>query len=58
MNNDLVLFLVNFNWEDPFDLESQLSQDEVIIKNSCKTFCQEKLQPKILLANRNEGKLD
>ncbi|XP_022915050.1 glutaryl-CoA dehydrogenase, mitochondrial [Onthophagus taurus] len=43
-----------FNWEDPFDLESQLTQDEKIIRDSFKSYCDEKLQPRILLANRNE----
>ncbi|KRT85940.1 hypothetical protein AMK59_1854, partial [Oryctes borbonicus] len=45
---------VTFNWEDPFDLDSQLAQDEIIIRNSFRAYCQEKLQPRILLANRNE----
>lgn len=45
---------VVFNWQDPFNLESQLTQDEKIIRDSFKSYCQEKLQPRVLLANRNE----
>ncbi|GJQ69377.1 hypothetical protein Trydic_g9524 [Trypoxylus dichotomus] len=46
---------VNFNWEDPLNLDSQLTQDEIIIRNSFRAYCQEKLQPRILQANRNES---
>lgn len=45
---------VSFNWEDPLNLESQLTQDEIIIRDSFKTYCEEKLQPRVILANRNE----
>lgn len=45
---------VSFNVEDPLNLESQLSQDEIIARDTFRSYCQEKLQPRILLANRNE----
>lgn len=48
-------FLVAFQWEDPLNLESLLTQDEKIIRDSFRTYCQEKLQTRILLANRNES---
>lgn len=44
----------SFNWRDPLNLESQLTEEEIIIRDSFKTYCDEKLQPRILLANRNE----
>ncbi|KAK5639084.1 hypothetical protein RI129_011576 [Pyrocoelia pectoralis] len=44
-----------FNWEDPLNLESQLTEEEIAIKDTCRKFCQEKLFPRILKANRNEA---
>ena len=43
-----------FNYEDAFNLEGQLSDDEIMIKDNFKSYCQEKLMPRILIANRNE----
>ncbi|XP_074553747.1 glutaryl-CoA dehydrogenase, mitochondrial-like [Halichoeres trimaculatus] len=43
-----------FNWLDALDLEGQLTEDEIMIRDSFRTYCQEKLMPRILLANRNE----
>lgn len=46
---------VTFDWKDALNLESQLTEDEILIRDSFKQYCQEKLMPRILLANRNEG---
>ncbi|MEO8250489.1 MAG: acyl-CoA dehydrogenase [Burkholderiales bacterium] len=43
-----------FNWEDPFLLMEQLSDDERAIVDAAHTFCQEKLQTRVLMAARNE----
>jgi glutaryl-CoA dehydrogenase len=43
-----------FNWEDPFLLSEQLSDDERAIVEAARTFCQEKLQTRVLMAARNE----
>lgn len=43
-----------FNWEDPFLLNLQLSEEERLIQASAHDFCQSKLMPRILEANRNE----
>lgn len=43
-----------FNWQDPFLIEGQLTEDEVEIKNQLRSYCNEKLLPRVLLANRNE----
>ncbi|XP_015126259.1 glutaryl-CoA dehydrogenase, mitochondrial isoform X2 [Diachasma alloeum] len=43
-----------FNWQDPFCIESQYTQDEIIIRDQFRSYCQEKLQPRILNAFRNE----
>lgn len=43
-----------FNWEDPLDLESQLSDEEKMIRDMAKAFCQEELLPIVTEANRHE----
>jgi glutaryl-CoA dehydrogenase len=43
-----------FAWDDPFLLEEQLSDDERLIRDSAHAFAQERLMPRILVANRNE----
>ncbi|PNI51169.1 GCDH isoform 7 [Pan troglodytes] len=44
-----------FDWQDPLVLEEQLTTDEILIRDTFRTYCQERLMPRILLANRNEG---
>ena len=44
----------NFNWEDPFILEDQLTEEERMIRDTAKAYCQDKLMPRIIEANRNE----
>jgi glutaryl-CoA dehydrogenase len=43
-----------FAWEDPLRLDSALSEDERAIRDSAHAFCQEKLFPRVLMANRLE----
>jgi len=43
-----------FNWQDPLLLESLLSEEERLVRDSAHQYCQEKLMPRILLANRHE----
>ena len=43
-----------FNWEDPLDLESQLTEEERMIRDSVRAFCQDKLMPRVLSAFREE----
>ncbi len=43
-----------FNWEDPFLLADQLTDDERAISEAAHAFCQEKLQPRVLMAARHE----
>lgn len=45
----------HFNWQDPLLLESLLSEEERMIRDSARQYCQEKLMPRILLANRHEN---
>jgi glutaryl-CoA dehydrogenase len=43
-----------FNWEDAFLLEDQLSEEERMIRDSARAYCQSKLMPRVIEANRNE----
>ena len=45
---------VHFNWQDPLLLESLLTEEERMLRDTAKQYCQEKLMPRILLANRHE----
>lgn len=42
-----------FKWEDALDVESQLKEDEIVLRDSFRSYCQNKLMPRILQANRN-----
>ena len=42
------------NWEDPFLLEQSLTEDERMIRDSAATYCQSRLLPRVIEANRNE----
>ncbi|BAE52035.1 acyl-CoA dehydrogenase [Paramagnetospirillum magneticum] len=44
----------HFKWDDPFLLEDQLSEDEKLIRDSAHAYCQEKLQPRVMKAFRDE----
>jgi glutaryl-CoA dehydrogenase len=44
----------SFNWQDPLLIDSLLSEEERMIRDSAHQYCQEKLMPRVLMANRNE----
>jgi glutaryl-CoA dehydrogenase len=43
-----------FNWEDPLDLESELTEEERMVRDTARDYAQEKLFPRVLIANREE----
>src|SRR5271170_3253990 len=43
-----------FQWDDPLFLNDQLSDEERQVRDAAHDFCQEKLMPRVLLANRHE----
>lgn len=43
-----------FNWEDPFNLEAQLTEEERMIRDAAKGFAQSELQPRVIEAYRDE----
>lgn len=43
-----------FHWEDPLLIEDQLSEEERMIRDAARAYCQENLQTRVLEANRHE----
>jgi glutaryl-CoA dehydrogenase len=43
------------HWEDIFRLEDQLTEEERMIKDNVRDYCNKSLMPRILEANRNEN---
>ena len=46
--------LSSFNWSDPFLLDDQLSQEERLLRDAAQTFAQDRLQPRVIDAFREE----
>ncbi len=44
----------SFQWDDPFQLDQQLSEDERMIRDAAHAYCQEKLAPRVLEMFRHE----
>ena len=43
-----------FRWDDPLLLDEQLTDEERLVRDSTRAYCQEKLLPRIVDANRHE----
>ncbi|HEY8101377.1 MAG TPA: acyl-CoA dehydrogenase [Burkholderiaceae bacterium] len=43
-----------FHWDDPLLLDQQLTDDECMVRDAARVYCQDKLQPRILQAFRHE----
>jgi glutaryl-CoA dehydrogenase len=41
-----------FDWQDPMQLESLLTAEERMVRDTCRAYCQDRLMPRILTANR------
>ncbi|MGB7075700.1 MAG: acyl-CoA dehydrogenase [Xanthobacteraceae bacterium] len=46
-----------FKWDDPLDLEGELSEEERMVRDTARDYAQEKLFPRVLAANR-DGETD
>jgi glutaryl-CoA dehydrogenase len=44
-----------FNWEDPLLLDEQLTEEERMMRDAARGYCQDNLMPRILDANRHEN---
>jgi glutaryl-CoA dehydrogenase len=43
-----------FDWADPLLLDEALTEEERMVRDSARAYCQEKLMPRVLAANRHE----
>ena len=43
-----------FDWADPLLLDAQLTEDERMVRDAARAYCQDKLQPRVLEAFRHE----
>jgi glutaryl-CoA dehydrogenase len=43
-----------FQWDDPLLIDEQLTDEERLVRDSARAYCQDKLMPRILEANRHE----
>ena len=43
-----------FKWDDALLLDNQLTDEERMIRDAAHTYCQQKLLPRVLMANRHE----
>jgi glutaryl-CoA dehydrogenase len=43
-----------FRWDDPLLLDDQLTEEERLIRDTARQYCQEKLMPRVVEANRHE----
>jgi glutaryl-CoA dehydrogenase len=43
-----------FDWEDPLLLEELLTEEERLVRDAAQSYCQERLMPRVLEANRHE----
>jgi len=46
--------LTAFDWEDPFRLDGQLTDDERALRDAARTYAQDQLQPRVIRAFANE----
>lgn len=46
--------MIAFSWEDPLFLDTALTEDERMVRDAARDYCQNKLMPRILEANRHE----
>jgi len=43
-----------FQWDDPLLLDELLTDEERMVRDAARAYCQEKLMPRVLEANRHE----
>ena len=44
-----------FNWEDPLDLEGELTEEERMVRDTARDYAQDKLFPRVLKAYHDES---
>jgi glutaryl-CoA dehydrogenase len=54
LKKDAPLEKTRFDWSDPLDLDSQLNEEERMVRDNAHRFSQERLMPRVLEAFRDE----
>lgn len=54
MSSDRKAAKPEFQWDDPLFLDAQLSEEERLVRDTARGYAQDKLMPRIVLANRHE----
>ncbi|XP_064626145.1 glutaryl-CoA dehydrogenase, mitochondrial-like [Lineus longissimus] len=44
----------DFNWRDALNLDGMLTEEEIMVRDQFRNYCNDKLMPRIIQANRNE----
>ncbi|KAI8613062.1 hypothetical protein BC830DRAFT_1170559 [Chytriomyces sp. MP71] len=47
--------LAAFDWNDALNLNDSLTEEEIIVRDSARSYCQSKLLPRVIEANRKES---
>ncbi|KAI9683823.1 MAG: hypothetical protein M1829_004157 [Trizodia sp. TS-e1964] len=47
--------VAKFRWEDPLKSSTLFTEEEIAIQNTARAYCQDRLQPRVLEAYRNES---
>ena len=47
--------MAKYDWKDPLNLNSLLTEEERSVRDAVRTYCQEKLLPRVTKAFRNES---
>ncbi|MFT6462277.1 MAG: glutaryl-CoA dehydrogenase [Maricaulis maris] len=47
--------LGRFDWQDPFRLDDQLTEEERMVRDTARSYAQDKLQPRVIEAYREEN---
>ncbi|KAF9283280.1 acyl-CoA dehydrogenase/oxidase [Linnemannia elongata] len=45
---------VKYDWTDPLNLNSQLTEEEIAVRDVARDYCQDKLMSRVTMANRHE----
>jgi len=45
---------VDFDWKDPLQIDDICNEDEIMMRDAFRSYCQDKLQPQVCQAARNE----
>ena len=54
MNSEMTMTKPSFKWDDPILFDEQLSEEEIMVRDAARNYCQSKLMPRVLENHRHE----